>query len=317
VPAVLFETVSEKNKNLKIELEKTQMKKLITICAVATMMLVISSVAQADLFWGDGSPNYNSGNTGPALFQLDTATGTVGKTYTYSSWNWIMDVEYAPGGILYVSHNTTAVTDNMKIAKVDAATGTVLSDTSIAGFLGQTKSQVNALEFVNGKLYGVENATSGSTIRGYALEIGLDGSGDPIFATKGAYVGGAPDGALAYKDGIWYASDWKSNTSSWIKTTTDIMNTNFTAGVGTSPVGLFAGWDFDKTGNLLGVNWNGDFKVYQINLTTGVAASLGYDIKSQLPSQITMLGGLTTPEPATICLLGLGALSLIRRKRGA
>ena len=67
------------------------MKKLITICLV---VLVLTTVASADIFWGDGSPDW--GVASPALFKLDTATGTVGTTYTYSSWNWIMDVEYAP-----------------------------------------------------------------------------------------------------------------------------------------------------------------------------------------------------------------------------
>ena len=49
VPAVLSETVSEKNKNLKIELEKTQMKKLIIICAVVSaLILAVSSPALAE-----------------------------------------------------------------------------------------------------------------------------------------------------------------------------------------------------------------------------------------------------------------------------
>jgi hypothetical protein len=190
------------------------------------------------------------------------------------------------------------------------------------------------MEYHNGKLYAVENCwtntrtgDTGSAYskRGYIYEVGLNGSDDPISATLGAYIGGypAPDGALAYKDGVWYASDWKTDHSSWIKTTTDAMNTNFTASVGTSPVGLIDGWDFEADGDLLGISWmaNGatpssaDFNVYKIDPLTGSATAL-YNIQSQLPSNIVALSGLSAvPEPATICMLGLGALSLIRRKK--
>jgi hypothetical protein len=300
--------------------------------SVAAVM-AMAGVASADQFWGSASVPQRTG-TGSVLFKLDTATGTVGTTYTYSDWNIIMDVTYAPGNILYAVHNTPGTGDdnfyNFKLAKVDAATGTVLSDTSLRTLTGMDQPQWNALEYHDGKLYAVENCWyTGSASydkRGYIYEVGLNGSGDPISAALGAYIGGypAPDGALAYRDGTWYASDWKTDHSSWIKKTTDIMNTDFTASVGTSPVGLIDGWDFEADGDLLGISWwantgtaSDDFNVYKINPVTGSATAL-FNIQSQLPSNIESLSGLTAvPEPGTLSLMALaiGGLVLIRKRK--
>ena len=296
------------------------MKKVIKILITALIVLAATNLAKADQFWGSASVPQSTTLTGPVLFKLDTATGTVGTTYTYSDWNIIMDVTYAPGHILYAVHNTTGSLDNFynfKLAKVDAATGAVLSDTLIKDLTGTDEPQWNALEYHDGKLYAVENCWTNDRIgdtgsayakRGYIYEVGLNGSGDPISATLGAYIGGypAPDGALAYRDGTWYASDWRDDAphaSSWIKTTTDIMNTNFTATLHTEPIGYFDGWDFEADGDLLGVSWYSDFNVYKINLSTGNPTAI-FNIQSQLPSNIESLSGLTAvSEPPTVALV--------------
>jgi len=278
------------------------MKKVFVALAALTV-LSVGGIAQADQFWGSASVTQSTTETGSVLFKLDTATGTVGTTYTYSDWNIIMDVTHAPGDILYAVHNKTGSLDNFynfMLAEVDATTGAVLSDTSLRTLTGTDEPQWNALEYHNGMLYAVENSwtnnrpgDTGSAYskRGYIYEVGLNGSGNPISAALGAYIGGypAPDGALAYRDGTWYASDWKTDHSSWIKKTTDIMNTNFTATVGTSPVGLIDGWDFEADGDLLGVSWwantgtpSDDFNIYKIDPVTGSATAL-FNIKSQLP----------------------------------
>ena len=180
------------------------MKKLITICAV---LVLIAGMAQADLFWGSASVPW--GSAGPVIFKLDTSTGTVGTTYTYSNWSYIMAATYAPGNILYAVHNNTGASAdlyNFKLAKIDATTGTVLSDIPVANFSGTDYPQWNALEYNSGKLYAVENSTaaayhataypnwngSANSNRGHVYEVGLNGSGDPTSVTLGAYIGGYP-----------------------------------------------------------------------------------------------------------------------------
>jgi len=317
------------------------MKRSMIVGLSVAAVMAMAGVVSADQFWGSGSVEASyTGPGGSVLFSLDTASGTVGTTYTYSDWNSILDVTCAPGNILYAVHNTAGSVANyynFSLAKVDATTGAVLSDTSIKTITGAgDQPQWNALEYHDGKLYAVENSTyPGSTSnakRGYIYQVALNGMGDPTSTTLGAFVGNSdaingsnPDGALAFHNGTWYASNWKTDHTSWMETTTDIMNTDFTASVGTHPVGLFDGWDFDANGDLLGISWmaNGnapssaDFNVYQIDPLTGSAAAL-YNIESQLPSDIVSLSGFTAvPEPATLSLMALaiGGLVLIRKRK--
>jgi hypothetical protein len=311
------------------------MKKSITICLTLTLILAGSIIAGGAEMWGTGSPDWQYAASGPSpvAFLFDTSSGLINTTFNFGGNNWMWTSGIADNGqYLYVSHNIygTAAgsnTHDFKIAKINRVTGAVLSDTSISGYLGQTYSQVNALDFKDGKLYAVENATSGSTIRGYALEIGLGANGDVIGATKGAYVGAYPDCGLDYHDGLWYATSWGypgggSKEGSLVYTSPDIMNTAFTqVGTGVTGIGMIDGLEFDDANNLFGVSWyNADYSataVYGINTSTWTATSL-YDLSSQLPSSITQLNGLSeVPEPGTLTLLGLAGLAMlwIRRRR--
>ena len=300
-------------------------RSMVAVLGVAAV-LFIAGLAWADQFWGAASSEESANSStahDPILFKLDTATGTVGTIYTYSSWRTILDVTCAPGNILYAVHSTTSDANANKtfmLAKVDATTGAVLSDTVINTLTGTDLPAWNALEYHNGKLYAVENCWrqvdpthhTAWDKRGYIYEVGLNGSGDPTSATLGAYIGGypAPDGALAYRDGTWYASDWRADAphaSSWIRTTTDIMNTNFTsdlASVHTEPKGYFDGWDFEADGDLLGVSWMASYglNVYKIDLVTGNPTAL-YNIGPQLPVHIVSFSGLSA-LPAVLSAAG-------------
>jgi hypothetical protein len=289
---------------------------------------VIVGTAGATTMWGIGSPDWQYGASGPSpvVFSFDTLTGTISQTFTFSSENWMWTAGIADSGTyLYVAHNQydtakSQLTHDFAIAKVDRATGAVLSDTRISGFLGQTYSQVNALDFKDGKLYAVENATSGSALRGDALEIKLDVNGDPIGTTVGAYVGAYPDCGLDYHDGVWYATWWRTDNSSWVATSSDIMNTNFSSTMYTKPVGLIDGLEFDDSRNaFIAVSWY-DTGLHVYSLDGSWNTTSLYSLQSQLPGDITQLNGLSevVPEPLTMMglTLGLGGVgTYIRRQR--
>ncbi len=298
------------------------MKKLLTILTLVGLIMAGSGYATASVLWGIGSPDWAYGTSGPSpvIFLFDTSTGTISTTFSFGISNgnfmWISGVADS-GDYLYASHNIydiakSSKTHDFRIAKIDRNTGTVLSDTSISGFLGQTYSQVNALDCHDGKLYAVENATSESTIRGYAMEILLDANGDVTGATLGAYVGPYPDCGLDYHDGLWWATSWGYTPlgyeGSLVFTSPDIMNTAFTqVGTGNSAVegiGMIDGWEFDGCGNLFAATWYNvpasSTAVYSINTSTWTATSL-YDLSSQLPASITALDGLSNlPAPAEV-----------------
>jgi len=310
-----------------------KMKTLMTICAVVGMILMANVSAMGADLWGTGSPDWAYATSGPSpvVFKFDTSTGNISQTLNFetSDWMWISGLADS-GQYLYASHNIydtseSSNTHDFRIAKINRTTGAVISDTSISGYLGQTYSQVNALDFHDGNLYAVENASSGSTIRGSAVKVLLNGSGDVTGATQGAYVGPYPDCGLDYHDGLWYATSWGypgggSAEGSLVYTSSDIMSTAFTQlGSGVTGMGMIDGWEFDEAGDLFAVTWFGSATaVYGINTGTWAATSL-YDLSSQLPSSIVSLDGLSdVPEPATLGLLVIGGLlGLLRRKRKA
>ncbi len=312
------------------------------IFALAALSLVLSgSVASADLFWGTGSVDwYYTGNRGAVIFQFDTTTGTVNKVYEYSQWKWLSAISVGPANSLYVAYNPFGSSHLIAgIARVDAATGNVLSTKPIKDLTGTDYPYWNSLHFLNGKLYGVENNGWGSGYtagqqRGRIYEVTLDGAGNPVSATLGAFLGPVPDGALTYRHGVWYGSDWKTDASSNIKTGINAANTSevFSTLGSTSGVGSISGWDFTSAGDLLAVSYKPKaadptldiYDVFKIDLPSGNATKL-YNLNALNPgkfhSDIIWIGGLAAapiPEPVFFqmgALLGLGGLSMLRLRR--
>ncbi len=297
--------------------EEQEMKQRLSVLFFSLFWLgYAGEFSHAELFWGGGGVDWGTGASGPSsvVYRLDSNTGLIDKTMSFESYDWMWINGIADSGkYLYISHNTYDIdggsymdTHDFKIAKVDRCSGAVLSDVSISGFLGQGFSQVNALDFHDGNLYGVDNVTSNSTLRGYALQMHLDQNGDVVNSSVGAFVGPYPDCGLDFNkaNGLWYATSWgytppPKKEGSLLFTSPDIMSTNFTQeGVGNSAVsgiGMISGLAFSKTGDCFAVSWYGAdhsaTSVYSVDVTLRTATPL-YDLAPQLPSSVTYLDGL-------------------------
>ena len=301
------------------------MRKLAVICAVMGLMAVVG-VVQADIMWSSSSPDWLVG--GPEIFKVDTFSGQVvtGSKWSYSELNWIMSIADS-GDYLYVAADKLSDAGSFPIVKINRSTGAIVSETDVASLLGRNYSHINALEYFNGKLYGVENCTWDTTYRGNIIEMTLDSiTGDVTGASVGAYIGGypAPDGALDFYNGSFYASDWKSGGDpgvSWIATigAADIGDNtkNFDETLFTNPAsGLMDGWQFDMNGDLIAVSWQ-NTGLYKIDHLTGVTTTL-YSSIGGVTSGHTMSGlDAVVPEPLTMLGLffGLGSVGAYIRKR--
>lgn len=292
------------------------------IAVFMATLLLAATAAQASVMWASSSPGW--GTSGPEIFQLDTGTGQVvaGSKWAYSEYNWIMDVADA-GDYLYASMDLMSAQGNMAIAKISRSSGTILSTTYVSSLLGTSYSHINALEMVDGKLYGVENSTWDDTYRGNVIEMALDAAGDVMSASVGAFVGIAPDGALDFVNGTFYASSWKSGGNpgeSWIATigAADVgdASKSFAHDIYTTPAkGLMSGWQYHN-GEFVSVSWQNN-GLYGIDPVTGVTETKISSI-SGLSSGQTLSGlDRVIPEPTSFLLIGVGLVSvvLLRRRR--
>ncbi|MBD3237920.1 MAG: PEP-CTERM sorting domain-containing protein [Candidatus Eisenbacteria bacterium] len=294
------------------------------LLALFAALLLVGASANATIMWGASAPGWGTGS--PDIYQVDTGTGQVvtGSKWSYSGYNWIMGM-CDGGSYLYATADLDSDQGQMLVHKIDKSSGAILTSTNVAGLLGTDYSHINALEYYDGKLYGVENCTWDETYRGNIIEMTLDASGDVTAATAGAYVGLAPDGALDIWGGTAYASTWKSGGDpgeSWIATlgVADLGDSgkNFDRTLYTTPAsGLMDGWQMYQ-GNLISVSWQ-NTGLYQIDPTTGNTTTLFSSITGLTCGHSPAGLDRVIPEPGTYLLLGLGlgSLVLIRRRRKA
>ena len=272
------------------------MKRTMVILA---MVVMVSGIASADVLWGTSHGTGGFG-TGGSIWTYDTSSKTIDvkATYESSTLSAFGDIAVSTGGDVYVTYYGDDGFD--KLAKVDTATWTFdwIQD------LGGSDDQVNALEFIDGELYGV----TGGGIDAVVQKFTLTGSGATV--TDIGKVGTNSDGDLT-KDpvtGNIYYTSWES-TATQLNTLDLTTPSETMVGFITGGQNGVAGLVADSSGTLWGGNYY-ENKLYTINKTTAVASY--YD---DLDGVGTVTGLSVVPEPATMALLGLGGLALIGRRK--
>lgn len=254
---------------------------------VLSALLCSSATAGATLYGGvgGGSPT----NPG-ALLSLDPETGA-GQVIGLTGLSGLSDVELSPSGELYAS-GSGAVNAGQLF--------TLDTETAEPNFLGPIGFNVSDIAFAsNGTLYGL---TAGLSSR--LLEIDpVTGSGSVIGFIGTNFSGGG----LAFdNEGTLYASINDSGAGVFRLLTLDLETG---AGTSVSILNTFLdGLGFSPAGNLFASIGGPDGGFASVDIATGTATFIGD----------TGVGGLSgisfVPEPATIGLLGLGAMLILRKR---
>jgi hypothetical protein len=237
------------------ELEKTQMKKLITICAVVTV-LAIGSAAQATIVIDD---------------------------YSSPAAGWTLN----------------AVTLGVPVTK---------SETGLSGVYGSTRDTVYTVSGTG--LFGT------SMTMGYGWCAQNNGSSSWSKATLTYNGGGAGGLGLDLTSGTefsvdtWFDHVGNGKNSVLSLTLNDGSQTATVSKIWTTyqAIGDYGTETFSFT----------DFLSANPSLNLSSIDSIELYLETDMAGDYAMVTGLTTdavPEPATVFILGLGALSLIRRKR--
>lgn len=274
------------------------MKRLIAICSIAAA-LAWAGAAQGTVLWG--TSHASSGFwQGGSIWTYDTVSQTLDVKATYDTSTMIAfgDIAVRSNGEVYVTYAAGFDDGFDKLAKVNTTTW---------GFdwvqdLGDSSSQVNALEFIDGQLYGVTGGGINANVRQFTL------TGSGAIVTDIGYIGTNSDGDLT-KDpltGTVYYTSWEGSATQLNTLDLTVPSETIVAYI-TGGQNGWAGLVFGEDGTL----WTGNYyesKLYTLNKSTAVATFF---------DDLTGVGtvtGLSVPEPATLVLMGLGTL-LLRRKK--
>jgi hypothetical protein len=281
VPAVLFETVSE-----KIKREKIRMRKLITICLVAGMLLALSSTSEATIVGtfdssGIGSTYLTFASLAAAH---DAFMGTPEDSITFSEFAVPTTVTTQYSASKGVTFSNVGGTLSTVMYEGNTAAGGYILD-PLDGYDGtyMPDSDKAYCRFPNtdaGSPYTITFATSMATVGSF---IGM-GVIDPAERTVKGPVKTLT--VKAYDASNVLLATLSVNTDQWVQ----LYNREGFWGI------------HSDTANIKTITILNDYPVNYLN-------AMEFDNLEWSSTPV--------PEPATVALLGLGALSLIRRKRSA
>jgi hypothetical protein len=235
------------------------------------------------------------------LYDVDPATGAASNPRG-TGVGHVVGVAYSADGVLYGLTNSTAPTSPNSLVTFNPATGVA----HVVGSTGLTSIFEGDLAYdpVSGKLYGCYNLRGGQrelftidTQTGTATAITTSLPGD-LSAMVCTY------GGSLYALDTTQESLLKVNKSTGALISSQSLNLALgsTAGMTVDP---YTGVCYVADGDSDGTD-----KLYTLDLATGVLTQVG---PTGLPDG---LAGLTlpTPEPATLALLGLGTVLLVKRR---
>jgi hypothetical protein len=260
------------------KLEKTKMKKLITVCAIVIVMTGAVSTSFADLLVDRGLPTAN----------LNDAAGASRSNVQWADNEATSDPAtfYRPGDDFTIAGSGAYTVNTIRVWSTDNTGLSLLGGLADGPITLQSSAFTSTpVTYVGGEGYqGNSGAFSQIYQIDFSVSIALNGGQTYQFFLDGPKVLYDPlDASKGYVDAFLHASD-KDTSGSTQEGADDVF-------LWLAPDGTVKTW-FSGTG--------------------GGTSGWGSGNNVNSDGNVQVFG---VPEPATMCLLGLGALSLIRRKK--
>lgn len=226
------------------------------------------------------------------LYRIDLSTGAA-TDMGLVNFGDAEGMSFGPGGQLFAIGGSTA-----EFWNVTTPPGVMVGPT------GPRNGLDAGLDYYNGVMYNLQGALGGSTLYTINTSTGaatLVGSANTQFG----------DDLAINSSGVAYAADWITTDSLY---RVDLTTGGFTliGPLNQGNVSLQAGGAF--AGSTL-YNITSDGRLFTLDTTTGAATFIANTFDAASGAGLTGWEGLAViPEPASLSLLALGALALLRRR---